>query len=92
LKNEGLGFAIPYFHNGADHVYIPDFIVRLAGPVERYLILETKGYDPLEHVKREAALRWCAAVSGDGGYGQWSYAVARRPEDVAACITAASHE
>ncbi|HSN73629.1 MAG TPA: hypothetical protein VL334_00905 [Anaerolineae bacterium] len=56
-------------------------------PVERTLILETKGYDPLEHVKREAALRWYAAVNGDGGYGRWSYAVVRRPEEVTACIS-----
>ena len=48
---------------------------------------ETKGYDLVEHVKREAALRWCAAVNGDGGYGQWSYAVARRPEEVGTCIS-----
>jgi type III restriction enzyme len=31
VKNAGLGFAIPYLHNGQPHDYIPDFIVRLAG-------------------------------------------------------------
>jgi len=38
------------------------------------LILETKGWDPLEEVKREAAERWVAAVNADGTYGHWHYA------------------
>ena len=29
VKNAGLGFAIPYLHNGQPHDYVPDFIVRL---------------------------------------------------------------
>ncbi|UPT75601.1 MAG: DEAD/DEAH box helicase family protein [Elusimicrobiota bacterium] len=32
VKNAGLGFAIPYFHNGQPHDYLPDFIIRLKGP------------------------------------------------------------
>ena len=35
------------------------------------MILETKGYDPLEEVKRAAAQRWVAAVNADGTYGRW---------------------
>jgi type III restriction enzyme len=87
VKNAGLGFAIPYLHDGQMHDYVPDFILRLAssgngahGP--RHLILETKGYDPLDDVKEGAARRWCAAVNADGRYGVWSFAMARRMEDV----------
>jgi len=29
VKNQGLGFAIPYLHNGQQHSYIPDYIVRV---------------------------------------------------------------
>ena len=57
VKNAGLGFAIPYLHNGEMHDFTPDFIIRLkvdGGGVEHYLILETKGFDPLEDVKRAA--------------------------------------
>ena len=75
VKNAGLGFAIPYLHNGEPHEYLPDFIVRLAGEVERYLILETKGYDPLAEVKSQAAHRWVRAVNADGSFGFWSYAM-----------------
>jgi type III restriction enzyme len=30
VKNAGLGFAIPYVHNGRPHDYVPDFIARLS--------------------------------------------------------------
>ena len=82
VKNAGLGFAIPYFHNGQIHDYLPDFLVRLSGDTPRFLILETKGYDPLEEIKAQAAHRWVAAVNADGQHGQWMYAIAHRPEDV----------
>jgi type III restriction enzyme len=78
VKNSGLGFAIPYAHNGQPHDYLPDFIVRLKTEPPRFLILETKGYDPLEDVKRQAAERWVAAVNAEGSYGRWGYKLAKR--------------
>jgi len=77
IKNAGLGFAIPYLHDGRMHDYLPDFIVRLNADGVPHLILETKGYDPLESVKREAAERWVAAVNADGSHGRWAYRVAK---------------
>ncbi len=88
-KNAGLGFAIPYLHNGQMHDYMPDFLIRLNAHVPRYLILETKGYDPLEEVKRAAAGRWVAAVNADGTYGHWQYAVAKKVADIGAIIETA---
>jgi type III restriction enzyme len=82
VKNSGLGFAIPYLHNGAPHDYEPDFVVRLTGEPRTHLILETKGYDPLEQVKAAAAERWVNAVNADGRYGRWLYRIARRPTEV----------
>ena len=73
VKNAGLGFAIPYLNNGEHHEYLPDFIVRLTGDADRYLILETKGYDPLAEIKSQAARRWVEAVNADGGFGSWDY-------------------
>lgn len=81
VKNAGLGLGIPYVHNGEQHEYVPDFIVRLAGDGERYLIIETKGHDPLKDVKRGAAIRWCNAVNAHGGFGTWMYDVALKPEE-----------
>jgi hypothetical protein len=89
VKNAGLGFSIPYLHNGQMHDYIPDFIIKLKGTPEAHLILETKGYDPSTEVKRHAADRWVAAVNADGTYGRWMYALAMKPEEVGALIASA---
>ena len=85
-KNAGLGFAIPYMHNGQLHDYMPDFIIRLKGEPPIHLILETKGFDELAEVKSQAARRWTSAVNAEGGYGLWKYAVARKPEEVSKII------
>ena len=80
VKNQGLGFAIPYMDNGQPHDYIPDFLIRLT--TGAHLILETKGYDEREAVKVAAAHRWVDAVNAEGSFGSWCYAVARNPNDV----------
>jgi len=81
-KTNGLGFAIPYFHNGEAHDYVPDFLVRLKTDPPRTLILEVKGFDPLTDVKREAADRWVRAVNADGTQGLWRYALVRDVADI----------
>jgi type III restriction enzyme len=86
VKNAGLGFAIPYLHNGQMHDYVPDFIIRLKSKQPHHFILEIKGYDPTEEVKRAAAERWVAAVNADGAYGQWQYGVAKRISDIPSII------
>jgi type III restriction enzyme len=78
VKNSGLGFAIPYLHNGQMHDYAPDFIVRLGTDEERCLILEVKGYDPLKDVKQAAANRWTNAVNADGRFGVWMFRMAEQ--------------
>jgi type III restriction enzyme len=82
VKNAGLGFGIPYLHNGQPHDYLPDFIVRLLGPEPLHLVLEVKGFDPLADVKAEAAARWVAAVNSDGRHGRWAFARVAQPTDV----------
>jgi type III restriction enzyme len=82
VKNAGLGFAIPYLHNGQAHEFLPDFIIRLAGDDERFLILETKGFDELEEIKRAAAVRWVKAVNADAHFGQWDFAMVKSIPDV----------
>jgi type III restriction enzyme len=88
VKNAGLGFAIPYLHNGEDHDYVPDFIVRLAGGL--HLVLETKGYDPLKEVKRAAAERWVAAVNAEGSKGRWAFRMVGHPGEVEAVVAEAA--
>ncbi len=90
VKNAGLGFYIPYLYNGQPHDYTPDFIVRLKTDPPSHLILETKGWDPLEEVKRASAERWVAAVNADGTYGRWKFGVAKKPEEVRGLIADAA--
>jgi type III restriction enzyme len=71
------------------HDFLPDFLIRLKSPSPSYLILETKGYDPLEEVKREAAQRWLAAVNADGAHGYWQFALTRKIPEVKDLLDAA---
>jgi type III restriction enzyme len=82
VKNAGLGFGIPYLHNGQMHDYVPDFLVRLKDVEETTIILETKGFDPLAEVKASAAARWVSAVNAEGSHGQWRYELARNVSSV----------
>jgi type III restriction enzyme len=90
VKNAGLGLAMPYIHNGQPHDFEPDFIIRLAGDDARFLILETKGYDPLAEVKKQAASRWINAVNAEGRHSNWQFAMVRRVGDVRDAIAAAA--
>jgi type III restriction enzyme len=80
VKNERLGFSIPYVHEGRSHEYVPDFLVRLvteAADVERTLIVEVSGTrkspGPTEAKASTARSQWCAAVNNWGEFGRWGY-------------------
>lgn len=80
VKNEHLGFVIPYRKDGVRRRYLPDFIVELASG-ER-LIVEIKGQLGDAEVKASAAYRWCNAVNNDGRFGRWRYHLVRQPPDL----------
>jgi type III restriction enzyme len=54
------------------------------------MILETKGYDPLEEVKVHAAERWVAAVNAEGSYGTWVYRLTKKTTDISGILAAAA--
>lgn len=89
VKNAGMGFAIPYLHNGQPHDYVPDFIIRLKTEPVIHLILETKGYDELAEIKTQAAQRWVSAVNADGTYGIWQFVMVREIGKVKECLDVA---
>lgn len=86
VKNSGLGFAVPYLFNGQMHDYVPDFIIRLVEEPERYVILETKGYDPVEQIKADAARRWVNAVNASSQFGHWDYLICRKSTEVVTAL------
>ena len=91
VKNANLGFAIPYTYRGTPREYLPDFLVRLQhqGREVGTLVLETKGYDPAEMAKVDAAHRWVAAVNADGTYGRWAYRLVTSPSQVPTVVGSA---
>ncbi|MBV6518339.1 MAG: type III restriction endonuclease subunit R [Candidatus Brocadia sp.] len=81
VKNDHLGFAILYNHQGVIRRYFPDFIIRLKNG--EYLILETKGHDSEQNKTKRAFLdEWCKAVNHHGGFGKWTGAVSFDPNDL----------
>jgi type III restriction enzyme len=80
-KNDHLGFQIHYMWNGVRRRYIPDFIIRLSSG--KTMVLEIKGEDSDQNKAKRAALDlWVKAVNAKGGFGQWCWDVAFRPEHV----------
>jgi type III restriction enzyme len=81
VKNDHLGFVIPYVHKGRTHSYWPDFLVRLRRPDEsdvlRTLIIEVSGSlkEPqLTKAKADTARNsWCVAVNNSRAFGRWGY-------------------
>lgn len=81
VKNDHLGFLVPYRKDGNKRNYLPDFIVELVSGEK--LVVEIKGQvidDAL--VKEAAAKRWCEAVNREGRFGRWSYHLIKHPADL----------
>jgi type III restriction enzyme len=74
------------------HDYVPDFLIQLESGSNRYLILETKGFDPLKEIKEAAANRWCAAVNALGAFGTWEYQLAEKTSAVRQLLDQATQE
>jgi type III restriction enzyme len=83
VKNDHLGFSIPYVHEGRTYQYLPDFLIRLVArpdDVQRTLIVEVSGGrksahspGPVRAKADTAKYQWCAAVNNHGGWGRWGY-------------------
>ena len=80
VKNEHVGFAVPYVHVGRSHEYIPDFLAQLVpepDDIQRTLIVEVSGgRKDAETAKAKADTtlhQWCPAVNYHGGWGRWGF-------------------
>ncbi|MBO0842769.1 MAG: hypothetical protein J2O46_06260, partial [Nocardioides sp.] len=86
VKNDHLGFEIPYVHEGKRRDYVPDYLLRLrrrtTDPLEpdRTLIVEVSGGQKRMHTPGLVDLKvvaaretWCVAVNNHGGFGRWAY-------------------
>jgi len=79
VKNDHLGFTIPYAHNGRTRQFVPDFLVRLAShdDVVRTLVVEVSGgrKDQTAREAKAATARdlWVPALNNHGGNGRWDF-------------------
>ena len=84
VKNDHLGFSIPYLYEGRAHDYIPDFLLRLrrveGEDFDRTLIVEVSGGQKLALSPGPTAFKamvardqWCVAVNNHGAFGRWGY-------------------
>ena len=81
VRNDHLGFDIPYEYTGVSHNYESDFIVRLKNDV--HLILEIKGFETeQDRAKHTAARRWTSAVNNWGRLGKWDFHVCKDPQQL----------
>lgn len=79
VKNQGLGFEVPYRFGSEMRRYIPDFIVLIddgkgiADPL--YLVVEIKGYRGADAVEKKLTMDtyWVPGVNNLGQYGRWAF-------------------
>ena len=89
VKNQNLGFLIPYTIDGEEHDYEPDFIVHIATDGEPLnLIIEVSGRIKKEKAAKTATARnlWVPAVNNHGGFGQWAFLEVTDPWNVKTII------
>jgi type III restriction enzyme len=79
VKNQSLGFTIPYTLNGEERQYIPDFIACLEdshGPDDLlHLIIEVSGEPKRDKATKVSTARnlWVPAVNNHGGFERWAF-------------------
>jgi len=101
VKNQNLGFTIPYTLNGAEHQYIPDFIAILKSPSPvsgegrgegdvLNLIVEVTGEKKKDKAAKIATARtlWVPAINNHGGFGRWALIEVTDPWDAQNLIRA----
>ena len=80
VKNQGLGFEVPYRHGAQARRYLPDFIVRLddgRGEDDLLnLVVEIKGFRGEDAKDKKATMEtyWVPGVNYLGTHGRWAFA------------------
>jgi len=92
VKNQALGFTIPYTLNGEEHSYTPDYVVRVEdehGPDDLLnLIVEVTGKKEKDKAAKVATARtlWTPAVNAHSGFGRWAFLEVDDPWDAQRAI------
>lgn len=87
VKNESLGFFIPYRNKGIPSRYVPDFIVETDTALN--VIVEIKGqFTDNADVKAKAAQRWVNAINRLGQHSNWHYLLVTDPGALGSVLNA----
>jgi len=93
VKNQDLGFFIPYTLNGQQKNYLPDFIARIDNGRGRddalNLIVEVSGQQKKEKEAKVSTAQtlWVPAVNNAGAWGRWAFVEVNDPWDAKNTIT-----
>lgn len=80
VKNQGLGFEVPYRLGSQSRIYIPDFIVRLDDGRGDHdllnLVVEIKGFRREDAKDKKSTMEnyWVPGVNNLKTYGRWAFA------------------
>ena len=88
VKNQSLGFTIPYTLNGEEKQYYPDFIAMVD---DLNVIIEVTGEARKDKAAKVTTARtlWVPAVNNHGGFGRWAFVEVTDPWDAQRTIRAA---
>ena len=79
VKNQGLGFTVPYRLGGEAHAYVPDFIVLADDGHGKddllHLVVEVKGrrLEDAKAKRETTETQWVPGVNRLGEYGRWKF-------------------
>jgi type III restriction enzyme len=92
VKNDHLGFSIPYSIDGEQRSYLPDFVVRYNDGQEQplNLVVEVSGGFRRDKAEKVATTKnlWIPAVNAYGGSGRWDFIEIRDPWNAKTAIRA----
>jgi type III restriction enzyme len=86
VKNQSLGFSIPYVLEGDERSYLPDFIVRIKSENSDEilsLVLEVSGEKRKDKAAKVETAKnlWVPAVNNNGAFGKWAFIEITDPWD-----------
>lgn len=90
VKNQSLGFEVPYRFGSETRRYLPDFIILIDdghGDEDLlHLVIEIKGYRREDAKEKKATMEtyWIPGVNHSGQYGRWAFAEFREVYDIEA--------
>ncbi len=78
VKNQNLGFEVPYMMGSTHRKYLPDFIVVVDDGRDEplHLIVEIKGFRREDAKIKAETMKayWVPGVNNLGGFGRWAFA------------------